>query len=128
DERPGGPPRARATAGDAGGVRLATGGSLRICGLLGGGVLWPWISWPSLAVLGGGVALLVGCGLVERRAEEPILPGWLFTRRILNGANLVSPAVGAMLIGLASYVPPYPHGLLPATGPVAGFPRAAMPL
>ena len=110
----------------AGAVLLATGGSLLIFGLLEGGVLWPWISWPSLAVLGGGVALLVGCGLVERRAEEPILPGWLFTRRILNGANLVSLAVGAMLIGLTSYVPLYSQGVLWTTALVAGFALAAM--
>ena len=58
---------------------LAVGGSLLILGLLEGGVLWSWFSWQSVAVLGGAAVLLISFALVERRAAEPILPGWIFT-------------------------------------------------
>ncbi|MFC7620228.1 MDR family MFS transporter [Microlunatus sp. GCM10028923] len=110
----------------AGAILLTVGGSLLIFGLLEGGVLWPWISWPSAAVLGGAVLLLISFGLVERKAAEPILPGWIFTRRILNGANLVSLTVGVILIGLTSYVPLFAQGVLDTSALVAGFALAAM--
>ncbi len=110
----------------AGAVLLAVGGSLLIFGLLEGGVLWSWFSWQSLLVLGGAAVLLVSFALVERRAAEPILPGWIFTRRILNGANLVSLTVGVLLIGLTSYVPLFAQGVLKTSALVAGFALAAM--
>ena len=110
----------------AGAILLAFGGSLLIFGLLEGGVLWSWFSWQSIAVLGGAAVLLISFALVERRAAEPILPGWIFTRRILNGANLVSMTVGVLLIGLTSYVPLYAQGVLKTTALVAGFALAAM--
>jgi len=52
----------------AGAVLLTLGSSALIFGLLEGGVLWPWLSAPSIAVLGVAVALVVAFTLVERRA------------------------------------------------------------
>lgn len=110
----------------AGAALLAVGASLLIFGLLEGGVLWPWLSWQSLAVLGGAAVLLISFALVERRAAEPILPGWIFTRRVLNGTSLVSLCVGVMLIGLTSYIPLFSQGVLDTSALVAGFALAAM--
>lgn len=118
--------RTKHTIDYAGAVLLAVGGSLLIFGLLEGGVLWSWFSWQSVLVLGGALVLLIIFVLVERRAVEPILPGWIFTRRILNGANLVSLTVGVLLIGLTSYVPLYAQGVLHTSALVAGFALAAM--
>ena len=96
----------------AGAALLITGASLLILGLLEGGVLWPWFSVPSVAILGGGTLLLVVFGLVERRASEPILPGWVFRSRLLNSTNVAALAVGVILIGLTSYIPLYAQGVL----------------
>jgi len=109
-----------------GAALLMIGCSLLILGLLEGGVSWDWVSAASLLVLGVGAAAVVGFVLVERRAPEPVLPLWVFQRRTLIGGNLAALGVGALLIGLSSYVPTYVQGVL-GTGPVvAGFAVAAL--
>ena len=100
--------------------------TLLILALLQGGQSWAWSSPVSILLLVGSVLLLVVFGLVERRAAEPILPPWVFTRRILVGANAVSFLVGAVLIGLTSYVPTFAQGVLGYGATLAGFALAAM--
>ena len=72
--------------------------------------------------------LLVVFVVVERRAAEPILPGWVFRSRLLNATNLAALAVGVMLIGLTSYVPLFAQGVLGTNALVAGFALAALTL
>jgi len=109
-----------------GAVLLTAGSSMLILGLLEGGVLWAWTSLPSIAVLTASAAILAAFVAVERRAAEPVLPGWMFGQRILNSTNLVSLAVGVMVIGLTSYVPLFTQGVLGTSALVAGFALAAM--
>ncbi len=109
-----------------GAVLLTLGTSLLILGLLEGGVLWAWVSLPSIAILTLSVALLTAFGLVERRAAEPILPGWIFRSRLVTTTSLASLGVGAMLIGLTSYVPLYVQEVLDTSALVAGFALAAL--
>jgi EmrB/QacA subfamily drug resistance transporter len=120
--------RTRHTIDYVGAVVLAVGGSLLILGLLEGGVEWAWDSTTGIAVLSVAVALLAVFVLVERRAAEPILPLWVFRRRVLIGANASSLVVGVLLIGLTSYVPLYAQGVLGTNAIVAGFAVAAMTL
>jgi len=110
----------------AGAVTLAIGGSLLILGLLEGGVEWAWDSTASISVLATAAVLLAGFVLIERRAAEPILPLWVFRRRVLVGANASSLVVGVLLIGLTSYVPLYAQGVLGTNALVGGFVVAAM--
>ncbi|MGW5744979.1 MDR family MFS transporter [Amycolatopsis sp. NPDC003861] len=105
---------------------LTIGCSLIILGLLEGGVAWAWGSVPSVAIFVAGVVLLVTFVLVEKRAAEPVLPLWVFTRRVLVGGNLVAVVVGAVLMGLTSYLPTYAQGVLGAGALVAGFAVAAL--
>ncbi|MGH3374344.1 MAG: MDR family MFS transporter [Actinoallomurus sp.] len=112
---------------DYAGAALLTGGfSLVILGLLEGGVAWAWKSVPSLLVFVVGVLLLAGFVLAERRAAEPILPLWVFGRRVLTGGNLSALTIGAVLIGLTSYIPTYAQGVLGTGALLAGFAVAAM--
>jgi MFS family permease len=109
------------------GAVLLTGGcSLVILGLLEGGVSWSWTSVTSYSVFAVGAAMLVGFVFVERRAVEPILPLWVFGRRILTGGNLSAVVVGAVMIGLSSYVPTYAEGVLGTGALMAGFTLAAL--
>ncbi|MFT4166601.1 MAG: MDR family MFS transporter [Microlunatus sp.] len=110
----------------AGAILLTLGSSLLILGLLEGGVLWPWRSFASLAVLGGAALLLIAFAAVERRAGEPIIPGWIFRSRLFNTTNLISLTVGAMIVGLTSYVPLYVQGVLGHNALVGGFAVAAL--
>ena len=112
----------------AGAALLGVGSSLIILGLLEGGILWQWSSVPSITILTVGLALMIFFALVERRAAEPILPGWVFRSRLLNSTNLAALGVGMMLIGLTSFIPLYAQGVLHTTALVAGFALAALTL
>ncbi|GAA3641551.1 MDR family MFS transporter [Microlunatus ginsengisoli] len=118
--------RGRHTIDVAGAVLLTLASTMLIFGLLEGGVLWSWLSPWSIGVLGVGVLLLAAFVGVERKAAEPIVPGWVFRRRLLVGANLTNLAVGVMLIGLTSYVPLYVQDVLGTSALVAGSALAAL--
>lgn len=105
---------------------LAVGGSLLVLALLQGGQAWAWNSLRSVLLLGTSAAALVAFVLVERRAAEPILPLWMFRHRIMVGGNAVSLLVGAILIGLTSYVPTFAQGVLGFGALLSGFALAAM--
>jgi EmrB/QacA subfamily drug resistance transporter len=109
-----------------GAILLTVGCSLAILGLLEGGVAWAWLSAPSLSIFALGAAMLLAFVLVERRAAEPILPLWVFRHRTLVGGNLVAVTVGALMMGLSSYVPTYVEGVLGTGAVVAGFALAAL--
>jgi EmrB/QacA subfamily drug resistance transporter len=112
----------------AGAALLAVGGTLLLLGLLEGGHAWPWRSWTSLAVLGGGAVLIAVLVLVERAAAEPVLPGWVFRRRVLASTNAVAALVGALVIGITSYVPTFLQGVLGASPLRAGLALATLTL
>jgi EmrB/QacA subfamily drug resistance transporter len=118
--------RSRPVIDYRGAALLTTGLTLVILGVLEGGQAWAWDSPASIAVLVIGVAALIAFGIVERTAVEPVLPLWVFRRRLLITSSLTSAGVGAILLGLSSYVPTYVQDVL-GTGPlVAGFALAAL--
>jgi MFS family permease len=107
---------------------LTAGLTLVILGVLEGGQAWAWASGASALVLGLGVVLLVVFWAVERRVADPVLPLWLLRDRLIVTTSLVAAGVGAVLIGLSSYVPTYVQDAL-GTGPlVAGFALATLTL
>ena len=95
--------------------------SLLILGVAQGGQAWAWNSWQSLAAFSLGGLLLVAFVFAERRAAEPILPLWVFSRRLLLTTTLAGVTVGAVLIGLTSYVPTYLEGSIGVAPIVAGL-------
>jgi EmrB/QacA subfamily drug resistance transporter len=121
-------PRRRHTIDYLGAATLTLGCSLLILALIEGGTAWAWTSPAGVLVPAAGALLLAGFVLVERRCPEPVLPLWVFRRRVLVGGNLVAVAVGTMLIGLTSFVPTYVQGVLGTGALVAGFAVAALTL
>ncbi|WP_222721105.1 MDR family MFS transporter [Actinomadura sp. HBU206391] len=109
-----------------GAMLLTAGCSLAILGLLEGGIAWEWGSVRSVLIFAASFVMLVAFVAVERRAAEPILPLWMFRHRSLNGASLSALCVGALLMGLSSYVPTYAEGVLGTGAVVAGFALAAI--
>lgn len=110
----------------AGGALLTGGLTLLVLALLEGGDAWAWVSAWSFGAFALGAALLVAFVLVERRAAEPVLPLWVWSRRLLVTTALVSAGVGAILIGLTTYVPTYLETLLGSTPLVSGLTLALL--
>jgi EmrB/QacA subfamily drug resistance transporter len=109
-----------------GALLLTAGGVLLLLGLLEGGQDWAWSSTPSVAIFAAAVVLLVGFVLVESRVAEPVLPLWVFRRRVLNASSLGSFLVGCVMLGLSSYVPLYAQHVLGHGAVVAGLALAGM--
>jgi multidrug resistance protein len=109
-----------------GAVLLTSSMTALILAVLGGGQTWPWTSAPSIGAFSAGVVLLVAFVLAERRAREPILPLWVFSRRLLCATTIVAFGVGAILMGLTSFVPTYLEGSLGTAPLLAGLALAAL--
>jgi len=100
--------------------------SLIILAVLEGGQAWAWNSPQSIGAFAIGAALLAGFVVAEKYAAEPVLPLWVFSRRLLLSTAFISLGVGAVLIGLTSYVPTYLERSLGAPPLVAGLALAAL--
>ena len=112
----------------SGSVLLTVAMSLLILGILEGGQAWAWTSVQSITVFAVGAALLVSFVFVERRAAEPVLPLFLFRRRLVLTTSLIALGAGVIVIGLTSYVPTYLEGAIGAPPLVAGLALAALTL
>ncbi|MEU7767251.1 MDR family MFS transporter [Nocardia sp. NPDC049190] len=121
-------PRRRQHVDYLGAALLTVGAGALILGLLEGGQAWAWASPTGIGVFVGGAALLVLFAMVERRADNPILPLWVFTRRVVIASGLVAVLIGAILLGLTSYVPTYTQGVLGTGALVAGLTVGALTL
>ena len=107
---------------------LTVGLPLLILAVLEGGQAWAWNSWQSIAAFAIAALLLVAFVFIERRAAEPVLPLWVFSRRLILTTSLMSFGVGAVLIGLTSYVPTFLEVSAGATPLISGLAVAALTL
>lgn len=99
---------------------FACGGVL-VTALVQGGVAWPWLSAPSIALFGTGLGLVALLVVIERRAAQPIIPGWVWRRRTIAAVNLALGALGLLMVAPAVFLPTYAQSVL-GLGPVAaGF-------
>ncbi|MFG2643691.1 MFS transporter [Streptomyces sp. NPDC048370] len=112
----------------AGAVAIFATGTLLLTALVQGGVAWPWLSAPSLGLFAGALALAGVTVLVERRAAEPIIPGWIWRRRTISAVNLALGALGLLMVAPTVFLPTYAQAVL-GLGPIAaGFVLSAMTL
>ncbi|MGO4192279.1 MFS transporter [Arthrobacter sp. YAF17] len=100
--------------------------TLLILGALEGGQAWAWNSAASYGVFAAGAVLFAAFIFVERRAAEPVLPPWVASRRLLATTAMVSFGVGAVMLGLTSYVPTFLEGALSTSPILAGLALAAL--
>lgn len=94
--------------------------------LLNGGQTWAWLSWQSLSLLAGVVILTFVSIFVERRAESPILPGWVLSNRTFLGSNLAVIGLGIIMMGPETYLPTFMQASLGFGVIVSGLILAAM--
>jgi EmrB/QacA subfamily drug resistance transporter len=107
-------------------LALCVGGL--VLDLLEGGVGWAWLSTPSVALIGASALCLVAFIRIEQRAPEPTLPLWVFRRPMLVGTNMASLTIGALSVGLSSFLPVFVEGTMGGTPLVAGAVLGAMSL
>ncbi len=112
----------------AGAALLTVGLSAVILALLEGGNSWAWDSWQSLLSFGVGIAALAVFPLAERRASEPVLDLSILARPLIRTTTLVSLGVGALMIGITSFVPTYLENALGVVPLVSGVAVAALTL
>nr|WP_308406999.1 MFS transporter [Streptomyces sp. AC555_RSS877] len=111
----------RARVDWAGALAVFACGGVLLTALVQGGVAWPWLSASSMALFGTGLALVAVVVLVERRAAEPIIPGWVWRRRTIAAVNLAFGALGLLMVAPTVFLPTYAQSVL-GLGPVtAGF-------
>jgi MFS family permease len=58
------------------------------------------------------LVLLVAFVLVERRAAEPVLPLWLFSRRVLVTASLSGAVIGGAMMVVTTFIPLFVKAVL----------------
>lgn len=97
-----------------------------ILGLLQGGTAWPWLSAPSIGVFVAAAILLALAVWTQRRAAEPIMPGWLWRHRALAGANLSMVGMGFVVMGPNAYLPTYAQSVFGLGAVAAGLVLASM--
>ncbi|MFI8522469.1 MFS transporter [Streptomyces sp. NPDC085481] len=120
--------RPRVSVDWAGALAIFATGTLLLTALVQGGVAWPWLSPPSLGLFGGAAALAALTVLIERRAAEPIIPGWVWRRRTIAAVNLALGALGLLMVAPTVFLPTYAQAVL-GLGPIAaGFVLSAMTL
>jgi multidrug resistance protein len=111
----------RARVDWAGALAVFACGGVLLTALVQGGVAWAWFSGPSLALFGAGLALVAVVVLVERRAAEPIIPGWVWRRRTIAAVNLALGALGLLMVAPTVFLPTYAQSVLGLTPVAAGF-------
>lgn len=71
-------------------------------------------------LLPGSLGLLAAFVVVERRAEEPVLSLALLGRRVIATSSALSALIGAVMLGIVSFVPLYVQGVLGGSPTTAG--------
>ncbi|WP_245604186.1 MFS transporter [Patulibacter minatonensis] len=114
--------RRRAHRIDALGTALIfASAGLLVFALLRGGAAWDWLSAPSLAILAASAVAALLAVRVERRAEEPVMPPWVWRRRAFVGANLGMAGLGLLFAGPSIVLPVYGQLVLGLSVAVAGL-------
>lgn len=109
-----------------GAVLMMFAGSAVVFALLQGGNAWAWSSWQSLGTFGLAALLVIATIWRERVAAEPIMPGWIWRRRVLLGSNLGAVGMGLVMMAPNSYLPVFAQSVLGLGAISAGLVLASM--
>ncbi|MEU8973099.1 MFS transporter [Streptomyces monashensis] len=121
EEAGGADKRVRARVDWTGALAVFAAGGVLLTALVQGGVAWPWLSAPSLALFAAGLALTGAVVWVERRAAQPIIPGWVWRRRTIAAVNLALGALGLLMVAPSVFLPTYAQSVLGLAPVAAGF-------
>jgi EmrB/QacA subfamily drug resistance transporter len=120
--------RARHRVDVLGGLLILVAAGSLVFGLLQGGVAWGWLSPPGVAVFAVTAVATALAVVVERRVPEPIMPPWVWSRRVLAGSGLGAIGLGVLVIGPSTFLPTYGQEVLGLGAILAGAVLATMSL
>ncbi len=101
-------------------VTLSLAVTALVLALNWGGTDYTWDSPVILGLLTFTAVMFVVFVLVEKRAEEPIIPLGLFRNRVVVVSSLVSFLIGASFFPAVSFIPLYFQGVLGASATQSG--------
>ncbi|HWI63060.1 MAG TPA: MDR family MFS transporter [Symbiobacteriaceae bacterium] len=104
-----------------GSATITTGLVALLLALKFGGNELAWTSPQVLGLLGSAVLMLVLFILQERRAKDPMMPLWLFTRPIIGLSVLTTFMVGGVMYGTSVYLPIWAQGVQGFTATRSGM-------
>ncbi|WP_068614204.1 MDR family MFS transporter [Paenibacillus tuaregi] len=110
----------------AGAITFTIGVAALLFGLAAGGQQLAWDSPLLIVIFAVAVVSLVLFFVVEKRAEEPLVPLKLFKYRDIAYSNIASLLASALLIGLTSYFPLWVQGVLRENATRSGLLLAPM--
>ncbi|WP_405021658.1 MFS transporter (plasmid) [Kitasatospora sp. NBC_00070] len=90
-----------------GAVLITASVSLLMIWITLAGDSYPWLSWQTLVMVGGGLGLAVLFVLAERQAAEPIMPLDLFKYRTVTLASIASVLIGVGMYGSTTFLSQY---------------------
>ncbi|MNO51673.1 Multidrug resistance protein 3 [compost metagenome] len=111
-----------------GAVTFTIGVTALLFGLATGGGQLAWNSPIMIGMMSVAVISLIVFFIVEKNAEEPLVPLKLFRIRDIAYSNLASLVASALLIGLTSYLPLWVQGVLGKNATMSGLVLAPMSL
>lgn len=106
-----------------GAALLMTGTAALMLALIQGHAL---AAGPLIGLYFVGVLCMTAFLFQERRAPEPMMPLDLWRQRVIVVGNLGGLMVGALMIGVVSFLPAYVQGVMGYSATVAGFALTAM--
>ncbi|PWH86434.1 MDR family MFS transporter [Brumimicrobium oceani] len=110
----------------AGAISMLITAFLIMYTLLESGKSWPWLSYTMLGYLSASVLLIIVTIRIERKAVEPILPVWVWKKRVTLGSNLATIGMGMILMGPSMYLPVFAQSVTGVGAIAAGFILASM--
>lgn len=106
-------------------LMLVTGGLL-IFTLMDGGRSWAWLSWQGVGMVSLTLAMVIITIRVEKRSPEPMMPSWVWRRKVLLGSNLAVVGMGIVMIAPNMFLPVYGQSVLGLGAIAAGLVLASM--
>lgn len=84
------------------------------------GVEYPWVSVPIISMFVFSAAMTAVFVIIEGRAEEPIIPLWIFKNRIVSVSSIVIFTTGMGMFGGIIFVPLFFQGVLGLSATASG--------
>ncbi|MFC2056327.1 MDR family MFS transporter [Chloroflexota bacterium] len=85
-----------------------------------GGTDYPWVSVPIIGMFVFSVVMGIVFLAIEKRADEPLIPLWLFKNRIVSLSLLIIFMTGVGMFGTIIFIPLFFQGVLALSATASG--------